>query len=113
MVALPYFYSTAADDEADTTSGRTQNFVSPICDARVCLVMHDVYLTHDLRRLTYDAPIPLSYTYSGDRSSAVVGCERCAGAAHERVRMRLDLRMILATCVMNLERLYSSVLITS
>jgi hypothetical protein len=47
MVALPSFYSKAADDEADTTSGRTQNFVSPICDTRVCLVMRDVYLTRN------------------------------------------------------------------
>lgn len=30
MVALPSFYSKAADTEADTTSGRTQNFVSLI-----------------------------------------------------------------------------------
>ena len=28
MVALPSFYSKAASNEDDTTSGRTQNFVS-------------------------------------------------------------------------------------
>ena len=36
MVALPSFYSKAASNEDDTTSGRTQNFVSHARIVRTC-----------------------------------------------------------------------------
>ncbi len=38
MVALPSFYSKAASNEDDTTSGRTQNFVSTRCLCRFARV---------------------------------------------------------------------------